>query len=586
MKRGIITSQLAAALTLALLLVAASDAHAQTYVFARGADQTLMYSESNPDGWSPWRSLGGALTSAPDAASWGPDRVDVFATGANKELRQIARVGSAWTPWYDLGGTLASGPSAVSWGPNRIDVVAQGTDRAIWHKAWDGSRWSEWVSLGGRTPAGSAPDIASPGAGKLNVFIRGEDNALWQKAYDNGRWSEWARLGGQITSDPGAVSWGGGRLDVFALGTDNAMYQIAWDGSRWTQWFPQGGQSPAGAAPDAASQRVNQLEVFARGPDNAMWRREWNGSQWSAWRSLGGSFTSDPGAVAVRGAPAPATIAVGGVVGVAGPTGVAPAAATSARFRVKFNGFMVNHIANDDILNRDGWGNEVHLVMPLALVVDREGVILRREGLGVSGPVYGQRDEANREYRAGNSTDTGGLDTGNSFPRARGNERAWTGGGLPAVGLGIPGILFEGQITRGVTAAAVVPTLWEWDPPTDYYAVYEEMLRNPEWPHAISRFLVESPGTGLSGFIRGASQLGIPAMRVNCGENDSPLGMYEAGGSCTFSPMVLILTYESADIMSRTDYGKGPGIIEMRYRDGGDHGDGDYTLYIQIERMP
>ena len=150
MTRHIICLKWCAALTLALLLVVASGAQAQTYVFARGADQTLMYSQGEGGGWSSsWQSLGGALTSAPDAASWGPARIDVFARGANKELRQIARVGTAWTPWYDLGGTLASGPSAVSWGPNRIDVVAQGTDRAIWHKAWDGSRWSEWVSLGG-----------------------------------------------------------------------------------------------------------------------------------------------------------------------------------------------------------------------------------------------------------------------------------------------------------------------------------------------------------------------------------------------------------------------------------------------------
>jgi hypothetical protein len=41
-----------------------------------------------------------------------------------------------WSGWEDLGGILTSAPSAVSWGPNRIDCFVMGTDSALWHKWW------------------------------------------------------------------------------------------------------------------------------------------------------------------------------------------------------------------------------------------------------------------------------------------------------------------------------------------------------------------------------------------------------------------------------------------------------------------
>lgn len=43
---------------------------------------------------------------------------------------------ATWSGWESLGGTLTSAPAAVSWGPNRIDVFVKGTDNALWHKWW------------------------------------------------------------------------------------------------------------------------------------------------------------------------------------------------------------------------------------------------------------------------------------------------------------------------------------------------------------------------------------------------------------------------------------------------------------------
>src|SRR5262249_47495824 len=44
--------------------------------------------------------------------------------------------GSSWSGWESLGGVLTSAPAAVSWGPNRIDCFVRGTDNAMWHKWW------------------------------------------------------------------------------------------------------------------------------------------------------------------------------------------------------------------------------------------------------------------------------------------------------------------------------------------------------------------------------------------------------------------------------------------------------------------
>ena len=156
-----------------LLLLLAGAARAETLVFARGADAALWMHDG-----ARWTSLGGKLASAPDAASWGPDRVDVFARGTDDRLWHIARVAGRWTPWTDLGGAIRGGPSAIARAPNQLDVVALGTDGALWHKAWDGARWTTWTSLGGELRAGASPDLASWGADRLDVFARGTDSAL------------------------------------------------------------------------------------------------------------------------------------------------------------------------------------------------------------------------------------------------------------------------------------------------------------------------------------------------------------------------------------------------------------------------
>lgn len=259
----------------------------------------LGYDGDAPELWNEidlkfaahWESLGGALTSGAEVASWSPNRLDVFARGADNALYHRAWTGRGWSGWESLGGSLTSDPAAVSWGNGRIDVFARGVDNALYHKVYSGS-WSAWEALGGALASG--PAVASWGPGRLDVFVQGNDNAVYHRAY-SGSWGGWESLGGALTSDPTAVSWGSGRIDVFARGTDNALYHRVWNGNGWGGWESLG--ATLGSAPTSASWAPNRLDVFALAPDNSLMHRTWTGYVWTGWENWGGSWSADPAAV-------------------------------------------------------------------------------------------------------------------------------------------------------------------------------------------------------------------------------------------------------------------------------------------------
>jgi spore germination protein YaaH len=243
---------------------------------------------------NPWTSLGGALTSGPDASSWGSSRADVFVRGNDNGLYHRFWDGGQWNGWDGLGGTLTSDPGAVSWGPDRIDVFVRGNDNGLYHRWGSGNGiWYGWQPLGGYLT--SAPDVAAWSAGRLDVFVRGADNGLWHKWWDGQNWSGWQPLGGVLTSDPTVVSWGPNRIDVFVRGTDNGLWHLWWDGAAWNGWQPLGGSLTSG--PDASSCASGHLDVFAQQSGSNLNRLGYNGA-WSAWQPLGGGpWTSDPSAV-------------------------------------------------------------------------------------------------------------------------------------------------------------------------------------------------------------------------------------------------------------------------------------------------
>jgi spore germination protein YaaH len=264
----------------------------------------LNYGGGAPELWqllaakftAPWTSLGAVLSAGPDAASWGPGRVDVIVKGGNNGLWQASMNGNALSSWMSLGGGLTSDPGVESWGPNRIDVFARGTDNGLWHMWWNGTTWSGWYPMGGIITSG--PEVSSWSVNRLDVFARGQNNGLWHQSWNGSSWSGWQSLGGVITSDPTAVSWGPNRIDIFARGQDNGLWHMFWNGYGWSAWESLGGVLTS--APDASSCSSGHLDVFAVGANSSLFQLGFNGA-WGTWLSLGGQWTSDAGALCPQG---------------------------------------------------------------------------------------------------------------------------------------------------------------------------------------------------------------------------------------------------------------------------------------------
>src|SRR5436190_4428122 len=252
------------------------------------------------------------------------------------------------------------------------------------------------------------------------------------------------------------------------------------------------------------------------------------------------------------------------------------------RFRVTLQGFTVRQQTNDDLLERDGVGDEVFLAYPTTFLVDRAGVESELE-IGGSGTVYGQeRHFIIYAVRAGTASATGGFRTGDEFP----SPNPWADHPIPAE-LGIPHLLFDGEITQGINALAVIPTIWEFD--HGHYrnfVQYRESMSDPNLALAVSRFISPSPAT-LRDAIKTFSRLRLGnRVPVVGGEMiDRPIGMGFDGEKFQFDPQVIILTYETADLIAHTDSGKGLGVLEMSYRDDPELG-GNYSLYIKVVRLP
>jgi hypothetical protein len=222
--------------------------------------------------WRDWQSLGGILTSPPDAVSWGPKRVDVVALGLDKACwHNSSAEGINWSGWGSLGGSFTSPPSVVSWEPGRLDIFALAPpNNACWHNWYNSQGWGYWHSLGGSFT--SPPSVASWGPNRLDIFALGTDQACWHNWWDNGNWGDWISLQGILTSPPHAISAEPNSLDVVGLGLDKGCWHQNWDGSNWSGWRPLGGSLVD--RPTVTASSPGQLDLIALGSDSAIWHRQ------------------------------------------------------------------------------------------------------------------------------------------------------------------------------------------------------------------------------------------------------------------------------------------------------------------------
>jgi hypothetical protein len=248
-------------------------------------------------GWSGWQNIGGTITSAPAAVSWGAGRIDVFARGAAGEVVQSSKDGAgAWSGWGTPGElrglVLRSAPACASLGQNTINCVAlregYGGVTQFW---WDGQRWGV-NDLGG--DATSAPSIVAWGRGRLSLFVRNSNGTIIHKYWQPGLgdWSppQWEAIGNgaQIASAPSCTSRDVGVIDCFSLGPSGVVQQLYYDeaaGARWVGWQQLTGLASfrGSSALSAVGSSRSLLDLFVRGLDGRLYGITYTGSWVLPW---------------------------------------------------------------------------------------------------------------------------------------------------------------------------------------------------------------------------------------------------------------------------------------------------------------
>jgi hypothetical protein len=246
-----------------------------------------MWSASLMVSWSGEEDLGGVLSTAPAACTWGPGRVDAFYRGQNQHLWHRWFEGT-WHNEEDLGGVLTTAPGACTWGPGRVDIFYSGQNQHLWHRWFDGT-WHNEEDLGGVLT--SAPAACTWGPGRIDIFYRGQNQHLWHRWFD-GTWHNEEDLGGVLTSAPAACTWGPGRVDIFYRGQNQHLWHRWFDGN-WHNEEDLG--DVLTSAPAACTWGPGRVDVFYRGQNDHLWHR-WFEGNWHNEEDLGGSLSEAPAA--------------------------------------------------------------------------------------------------------------------------------------------------------------------------------------------------------------------------------------------------------------------------------------------------
>jgi hypothetical protein len=259
------------------------------------------------------------------------------------------------------------------------------------------------------------------------------------------------------------------------------------------------------------------------------------------------------------------------------------------RFRVTLNGFTVNHVTNHGLFQRP----DAVTFHPIVGRVNADGT---RPPHILNGDTNTIGMTPENAVQGGTSSPAGGFQTNDGFPDQRTPWQRTTPRSSAPLTIP-PTIYFEGEIIQNTNATYIIPNIWSVDGHSnlDLVGSYNRevgfsldslgrrvgrMIRgeNPQ-PLALASYLKPGARMGLNNTVT----LDSGVMQ------DRPVGMDTMGGNGSrlrfgFRPQVLVLTYESADYMSRTSFGFGSGIVPVRYVDTNEFG-GDYTLYLQVERM-
>lgn len=268
-----------------------------------------------------------------------------------------------------------------------------------------------------------------------------------------------------------------------------------------------------------------------------------------------------------------------------------PAKPSAGRFRVTLNGFLVVHETADHSFEVDGKRDEVYILAEVA-EFDARGEVLNRTSPQsvVMGDIQGQVTPP--RIPAGGASSLGGLRSSDQYPAVEPWKRT-----IAPTANRPPMLLWEGRLTQGVNGVVVVPTIWEWDGPSDLLTQYRRGMASVFARYVRTLHASETNGANFRGPMRGGPGTErVVGFEPTGNAADRPIGMNVITGSFMaasedgqghewFTPQRLLLTYELArQAAADTTDGFGPGIFKITYRDHPELA-GVYTLYLQIERL-
>lgn len=269
------------------------------------------------------------------------------------------------------------------------------------------------------------------------------------------------------------------------------------------------------------------------------------------------------------------------------------------KYRLVALGFQVQQQSSDDLLDKDGRGNEVYVA---AAVTVTTRTLSTPQVNTVRGGSYGDVGNSGkafpRRYQAGSASRAGGLATGDIVPVGL-NLGAPISTVSPS---SFPVILWEGRLNdQGMVV--VHPTLWEEDLDQTFYN---------QWVRKVTAAAQGGYGalrTDLTAItsLRDGGALG-PATGdaiVGCQDDiiyvplpdhcpahgqDRPLGLAPSPYSAAYwHDRLVVLTQASIEAALRSTGprpGAAPGVIIVPLLESGKEAKAGYELYLRVERVP